>query len=59
MLCLEISRRKIAEVNDLPPCVLADGWSRFTSGLRVFGLRVIIVLCGFSLDVKPRAISTL
>jgi hypothetical protein len=34
MLCLEISQRKIVEVNDLPPRVLVDGWSRFTSGLQ-------------------------
>jgi hypothetical protein len=39
MLCLELSRRKIVEVNDLPPCVLVDEWSRFTSGLQVFRLR--------------------
>jgi hypothetical protein len=39
MFFLEISRRKITEVNDLPPCVLVDGWSRFTSGLQVSTLR--------------------
>jgi hypothetical protein len=43
-----------SKVKDLPPCVLADGWSRFT-----LGLRVILVLHGFSLDVKPHVILTL
>jgi hypothetical protein len=56
MLCLEISRRKITKVNDLPPHVLADGQSRFTLGLRVFKLQEFM---NVSLDVKPHAILTL
>jgi hypothetical protein len=35
---MKISRRKIVEVNDLPPHVLADGWSRFTSEVQASGV---------------------
>jgi hypothetical protein len=41
MFFLEITQRKITEVNDMPPHVLVDGWSRFTSGLWVFGSSVL------------------
>jgi hypothetical protein len=37
-LCFEISQRKITEVDDLLPRVLADGWSRFTSDVRASGV---------------------
>jgi hypothetical protein len=38
MFFLEISRRKIIEVDDLHPCVFVDGWSRFTLHVRDLGV---------------------
>jgi hypothetical protein len=39
---LEISRRKIAEVNDLSPCVVTDERSRFTSKFRASGVSNVV-----------------
>jgi hypothetical protein len=43
MFFLELFWRKIFEVNDLPPCVLADGWSRFTSEFQASGVSNVVL----------------
>jgi hypothetical protein len=45
MLVLRTSCRRIDELNDMSPRVMSDGWSRFTSGLRVFGSLGVLNVC--------------
>ena len=47
MLSVNISWRKITEVNDLLPRIHSDGWSRFTSGLRVLGSLGLSNVCAW------------
>jgi hypothetical protein len=43
MLFLEISWTKIAEVDDLPPRVIVDGWSRFTLEVQASGVSNVVL----------------
>jgi hypothetical protein len=47
LLVLRTSQRRIAEVTDLSPHVPSNGWSRFTSGLRVLGSSGLSNVCAW------------